>query len=257
MKNERNKEEDIFQNIQQAFENLPDNFSILEEQIEIELQMKYFDFARKVRKKDNVEECFEQREELFLPDMGEERKREILSALATIDDAKAFRTIEKFVESSEGEIRQWAVLALQESRMLLQTSLLEEQQVLISTGLGGKGKSLRYFVVFIHRVHNEMPDDTQQKILHDEMVFSLKQNNGDLESMDFKEGFTSALVLLPLQIEIQQFFNDIIDECNQYGNFLEEDVLVTNVKILSGSEILQAIHQFKNNLTEKNDGKQN
>ncbi len=40
-------EEDIFyNNIQKALENLPDNFNILEEKIDIEIQMQYFDFLK-------------------------------------------------------------------------------------------------------------------------------------------------------------------------------------------------------------------
>ncbi len=131
----------FYHNIRKALEELPENFSILEEQIEIELQMKYFEYAEKYRNQQQAEACFENREELFKTDVNEDRKKEILSSLAMLDEVKAFRTIERFVKEAKGEIRQWAILAMQESRMLLQTSLLDEQQVFISTGLGVKDKS--------------------------------------------------------------------------------------------------------------------
>ena len=145
------EEKQFYQNIQKVLDDLPDNFSILEEQIDIEVQMKYFEFAKKVRSRNLVSECFENREQLYLPEVSLERKREILLSIATIDDVKAFRAIEKFVGMAEGEIKQWAVLAFQESRMLIQSSLLDEQMVFISTGLGGKGQKLRYYVVFINK----------------------------------------------------------------------------------------------------------
>jgi hypothetical protein len=44
-------------------------------------------------------------------------------------------------------LKDWAALSLQESRMTLESSLLDENQVIISTGLGGKAKKLRYFAV--------------------------------------------------------------------------------------------------------------
>ena len=56
------------------------------------------------------------------------------------------------------------------------------------------------------------------------------------------EGFSSAQVMLPLSAEIKSVFQSVIDECNQYGGFLHEDLIVTNVKILSRSEIIQIIH---------------
>ena len=158
---------------------------------------------------------------------------------------KAYRTLEKFVKESDGHLKQWGILALQESRMLMQSSLLDEQQVFISTGLGGKGKKLRYFTVFINANKDALLTETQQKLLKDELVFELKKHDGIVESMDFMEGFSSGLVMLPLQVDIKSVFQNVISECNQYGGFLQEDLIITNVKVLSRGEIIQLIHQKK------------
>ena len=240
------KEDKLYNNIQKALEDLPNNYSILEEQIDIEIQMKYFEFSKTIRDKDIAEACFEEREQLFDDGVEEERKKEILAAIAVYNDVKAYRTLEKFVEESAGELRHWGVLALQENRMLMHSSLLDEQQVFISTGLGGKGKKLRYFVVFLGNQPNEMLNDTQQKLLKNELVFELKKHDGEFESMDFMEGFSSAQLMLPLSANIKQVFQNVIDECNQYGGFLSEDIIVTNVKVLSRGEIIQLIHQRNN-----------
>ena len=240
-------EEDKFYNdIQKALQDLPKNYSILEEQIDVEVQMKYFEFTQKIRQNDNSEECFQHRDELFSDETEDERKKEILTSIAVYDDVKAYRTLEKYVAVAEGELKQWGILALQESRMLMHSSLLDEQQVFISTGLGGKGQKLRYFVVFLGVDKEDLLTETQQKLLKDELIFELKKHDGVFESMDFMEGFSSTLVMLPLSAEIKQLFRNVIDECNQYGNFLEEDLVITNVKILSRGEIIQLIHQKKN-----------
>jgi hypothetical protein len=81
------------------------------------------------------------------------------------------------------------VLALQENRMLLQTSLLDEQQFFISTGLGGKGKKLRYYLVFINRNRNELLTKTQQKLVKDELIFGLKPEDGNLNPSIFLKDF--------------------------------------------------------------------
>ena len=234
--------EKFYKNIQKVLEDLPENFSILEEQIDIEIQMKYFEYSKLVREKKDLEEWFEKREELFDKETSEERIKEILSAIAVVDDVKAYRTLEKFVEGAKGELKQWGILALQESRMLMQTSLLDEQQVFISTGLGGKGRKLRYFVVFLNKEQSELLTASQQKLLKNELIFELNKHDGEFESMDFMEGFSSSLVILPLSTEIKTVFQTVIDECNQYGGFLHEDLIVTNVKVLSRSEIIQIIH---------------
>lgn len=239
------EEDKFYNNIKKAFEDLPENFSILEERIDIEIQMKYFEFSKKLKEEDTAEACFISREELFDATVDEERKKEILTSIAVFDDVKAYRTLEKFVSESEGDIKQWGVLALQESRMLMHSSLLDEQQVFISTGLGGKGQKLRYYVVFLSEKKDIMLNKTQQKLLKDELVFELNKHDGEFESMDFMEGFSSTLVMLPIDAEIKNVFQNVIDECNQYGNFLQEDLVITNVKVLSRSEIIQLIHQKK------------
>lgn len=239
------EEKQFYHNIQRVLENLPDNFSILEEQIDLDIQVKYFELANRVRSKKNAAKCFKNREELFLDDISEDRKREILLAIASIDDVKAFRTIEKFVGLAEGELKQWAVLAFQESRMLIQSSLLDEQQVFISTGLGGKGQKLRYYVVFINKNQNIILTKTQQKLLKDELIYELNQHKGEFESMDFSEGFSTVLVMLPLQSDLKKLFRSVIEECNQYGDFLDDDMIVTNVKVMSRNEILEMLKQNK------------
>lgn len=237
-------EEDIFyENIQKALENLPDNFSILEEQIDMEVQLQYFEFTGKIRKPEFPEECFKNREQLFDTEVGTERKREILSGIANIDDVAAFRTIEKFLQSASGELKSWATLAFQESRMLMQSSLLDEQQIFISTGLGGKGHKLRYFTVFINQQQQEILTSTQRKLLKDELIFEMEKCGGEFEVIDFMEGFSSAQVMLPLKADIKQVFRNIVDECNQYGHFLKEDFMITNVKILTRGEIIQFLEE--------------
>ena len=244
-------EEDIFyNNIQKALEDLPGNFNILEERIDIAVQMKYFEFSRKLRKRNDLEEFFENREELFSAETDRKRKKEILAALAAYDDVQAYRTIEKFSEEPDSDLKEWTVLALQESKMLMQSSLLDEQQVFISTGLGGRGQKLRYCVVFINQEREEMLNKTQQKLVKDELIFALEKENSEFEVISFFEGFCTSLLLLPLTADLKMIFKGVIDECNQYGNFLQEDMIVTNVKDLSRGDIIQLLNEKNDNTDE-------
>jgi hypothetical protein len=45
------------------------------------------------------------------------------------------------------------------------------------------------------------------------------------------------LSVIPLQIPIQPLFEKVIEECNLYGNFIDQECLITNVKILTGKQI--------------------
>ena len=241
------EEDNIFNDNQRIFDDLPDNFNILEEQIDLEIQMKYFEYSKKIKEKKTKKNYLEDGDQLFQPEISLDTKKELLIGLAGLDDVKAYRTIESYLKDSMGDMRSWAVLALQENRMLLQTSLLDEKQYFISTGLGGKDKKLRYYVVFIHRERDDLLSATQQKLLKDELIFCLKPDQGEFESIDFSEGFSSAQVLLPVTSDIKRVFTNVVEECNQYGDFLEEDMIITNVKVLSRSEILEIINNQDNN----------
>ena len=240
------KDEEFYNDIQKIFEDLPGNFNILEEQIDLEVQLKYFELSRKVREDESEKNYLEFADELLSAETDVGRKKEILIGLAGTDDVKAYRILEKSLEQMDSELRSWAVLALQENRMLIQTSLLDEQQFFISTGLGGKGKKLRYYVVFINSNRNKILTKTQQKLVKDELIFGLKPEEGEFESIDFSEGFSASQVLLPVTADIKKLFSNVVEECNQFGDFLEEDMIITNVKVLSRNEILDIINKQNN-----------
>jgi len=232
-----------YEEIRKAFDEIPDNFNILEEQIDIDEQFSYFEISKKLRENSEaVTGIPENIGELYLSDTTVERKRELLVLLALVPDVKAYRMLEDYIPKADKAVRNWAVLALHESRMLLQSSLLDEKQVFISTGLGGKGKMLRYYVVFITSTPDKLLKKSQQKLLKDELIFALKKEKGEFESIDFSEGFASSLLLLPLKAILKEVFAGIIEECNQFGNFLDEDIILTNVKVLSRSEIIDFIN---------------
>lgn len=240
------KDENNLKLIQDAINSLPEDFSILEEQIDIELQMAYFDMAKNERNEKMDESVITQaKTDLYKPDSSFESKKQLLVKLAGFDEIEAFRTIESFHKEASGVIKDWAVLALQESRMVIQSSLLGEQQVFISTGLGGKGQNIRYFVAMIHADYGASFNDTQQKLIESEFQFFLNKSDGELEDMTFVGSFAMAIFLFPLKKNLHLIFKSFIDESNQYGNFLNEDVIITNVKKLTVNELKSFVNKTK------------
>lgn len=216
---------------------MPKHFSILEEQINVELQMEYFNYSRDLKSSFSQEYLLEHLNDLLDPNTTLEEKKNLLVLLASLEKVEAFRTIEKYAKSPDPELKDWSILALQESRMVIQSSLMDEQQVYISTGLGGKGLNLRYFVVIVGREGVQAYSDVQQKIIKNEMEFSIKKSDGELEEIHFEENLAMALVLLPIKSDIQSVFVTIITECNQYGDFVRPDIVITNVKRMTIDEI--------------------
>jgi hypothetical protein len=238
-------EDNIYKKIQEAISSLPENFSILEEQIDVELQMEYFNYSRDLKTGFPVELILQHQDDLFDPDIPLDEKKNLLVLLASQEKVEAFRTIEKYAQHPDPELREWSILALQESRMVIQSSLMDEQQVYISTGLGGRDQKLRYFVVFISNENVEEYSTVQRKLIQTELEYALSHNNGLLEEINFEKDLAIALLLLPVKSDIQGVFSSVINECNQYGDFVRPDIIITNVKRMSINEIRRFINREK------------
>lgn len=237
------EENNIYKKIQDAISSLPQNFSVLEEQIDIELQMEYFNYGRDLKPGFTPEVIMEHRGDLFDDTVPLEEKKNLLVLFASLEKVEAFRIIEKYAKNPDPELREWSILALQESRMVIQSSLMDEQQVYISTGLGGRGQKLRYFVVMIGRDDNVDYSPVQKKLVQTELEYAVKHNDGELEEVTFDKNMAIALMLLPVKSDLQGVFSSVINECNQYGDFIRPDIIITNVKRMTVDEIKKFVNK--------------
>lgn len=193
------------------------------------------------------EKVLQHQADIFDPAVPLDEKKNLLVLLASLEKVEAFRTIEKYAKKPDPELREWSILALQESRMMIQSSLMDEQQVYISTGLGGRGQKLRYFVVLIGREDDKDYSPVQQKLLNNELEFAITKIDGELEEMRFHKNLAIAIILLPVKSDIQGVFIGVINECNQYGDFVRQDIIITNVKRMSVDEIKLFVNRKKEN----------
>jgi hypothetical protein len=229
-------EENIYDRIQGIFGHFPENFSILEEQIDIDLQMEYFEFSRNYKQNPATQKILTRKEQLFQKQYPITRKKRLLVQLASLDEVEAYRAIEKYLQDPDPEIKEWAILAFQESRMLIQSKLLDVNQVFISTGLGGRGSKLRYFVVLINNF-GKVFEDLQKRVIKTEFEFLLKKHDAELEEVNFIKNYCTLLAMVPIRASIRDVFKAAIAECNEYGDFIKNNFIVTNVKALSYEEI--------------------
>ncbi len=240
-------EANIYEKIQELFGSFEGNLKILEEQIDSEVQTEYFEYTRNLDQEFDPDDVIEKKEDIFEQHTSEENKKCMLAQLASIDSVEAFRTIERYVKDPDQNLQDWAKLALQESKLLLESKILDENLVLISTGLGGKGLKLRYFVAFIAR-NNLSLSDLQKKIVKDEVSFAVKRKMGAIEEIICYRNIITIVSLVPINVAVQTLFDLVVKECNQFGNFLYENYLITNLKILSVDEIREFISVHYNQL---------
>jgi len=235
-----NEGEYSFENIKDVINSIPNNFNILEEVVDIEVQKEFFETTTNFMIDENADVS-------VLVDIlnnektSLEERKSILKNLASIDSIDAFRAIEKYNQSPLPELKEWTILSLQQSRMIIQSSLLDEQQVFISTGLGGKKDKLRYFLIFPYHHPIESLHEYQISALKNELEFNISKNDGTIEQLEFNNKYAAALILLPLKAPIPEIIKDIIEECNQFGYYLSSDALITNMRKFNNEEIIQII----------------
>ena len=195
------EDNDIFKKFRDSFSKIDGHFHILEQRVPVERQMEYFKYSEKIRKDQDKPDISKMDFSVFEdslddPESTVEHKKYVLSMLATSRQVKAYRILEEYAQAPDPDVADWAYMALMESRIALESELSDEKQIYISTGLGGKGEKLRFYV----------------------LVF-----------------------LIPVRADIKQALDKVINECNQYGNFLSQVFTITNVKELSAEEVEEII----------------
>lgn len=229
--------DNILSHITQLLKQNPQNFTIVEDQIDLEIQMEYFKMSRTIKDDTNTDINQLMSDCLSAPDASVIEIKRLLVYLASVASVDSYRKIEKFYNDvSDESLRAWCALALKECRMMMESTLLDERQVLISTGMGGKNGKLRYFIVLFSRNGDEF-NDTQKKIIRSEFEFTMGNERSDIEKLEFDKRFAKITSLIPLDVEIKNTVQKAVVECNIFGDFINNNFIITNVKPLKTEEI--------------------
>jgi len=211
---------------------------VIEAIIDPDTHLEYIDYALKLKKeKFDVDNVKEQADELFSDNKEIKDKKRLLTLMAKVDDVSIYRKIERYAQKPDKELEEWAKIAKQESLTLIQSSLLEEEQILISTGLGGKGNKIRFFIV-LKAENEEKFSDLFVNVIKKEVNFSLSNNNCELEKLEFGDYFFSITALFPLDFDIiEKILGEITEELKEIGLDISEKYLLTNVKTIEIDEV--------------------
>jgi hypothetical protein len=242
------KNEDAFTHFREALNDMEGNFHILEQRVPVELQMEYFKYSEQLRKTtpDPGEAGLERHKDtLHSPESSTEEKRHALAGLAVSKDVKAYRLLEEYVGDPDPEMTHWAYLALMESRMSLESELLDRQQVYISTGLGGKGDKLRFYALFFSD-ENKPFEAYQRQVIEREFAYCLRQDGCPVERLTIHDTYVELVFLISVHLDLKSILEHLINECNEYGDFLSTGFTITNVKELSSEEIAALIQKKSN-----------
>ena len=247
------EEGDVFKKFRDSFSKMDGHFHILEQRVPVELQMEYFKYSEQVRKERakpdlNDMDYITFRESLSNPESTTDYKKYILSMLATSREVKAYRMLEDYVQHPDEDVSNWAYMALMESRISLESELSDEKQIYISTGLGGKGEKLRFYVLMLSRDRKPF-QEYQRKVIEREFAYFLPKADCEIERLTIGEQYVELVFLIPVRADIKLTLDKVINECNQYGDFLSDIFTITNVKELTEQEVTDIINKNGNSKT--------
>ena len=241
------EEGDVFKKFRDSFSKMDGHFHILEQRVPVELQMEYFKYSEQVRKERAKPDLNDMdytafRESLSNPESTTDYKKYILSMLATSREVKAYRMLEDYVQHPDEDVSNWAYMALMESRISLESELSDEKQIYISTGLGGKGEKLRFYVLMLSRDRKPFLE-YQRKVIEREFAYFLPKADCEIERLTIGEQYVELVFLIPVRADIKLTLDKVINECNQYGDFLSDIFTITNVKELTEQEVTDIINK--------------
>ena len=261
MSNSKPDSNDLMRKFANSLQDLQGNFHILEQRVPVQRQVAYFKFSDKLKREqpsplpfedERVDEIFaalqdEEKEGIERP--GKAEKRRLLSLLAISHSVKAFRLLQSYIANPDPEVADWAAMALMECRLALETELSDEKQIYIATALGGKGQKLRFSIVLYAKgTTSFLP--FQRQTIEDEITFHFSHADCEIERLEIKDQYVRLLCLLPVKADVQAIFDKILNGCNEFGDFLQHGLTISNVQEISEEEILQEIERQQNESTE-------
>jgi len=234
-KNKIENQEEMLNQMREIAKLNPEKLQIIETSVDSQLQIDFFENLQNLNIDNTDIDISVLYNELTNSETSIKRKKEILAIYTILGEVESYRILENYLKIAPNDLKTWAFLACQQARIFLESNLLEESKIYIASGLGGKDYRLRYFFAFSAK--NVNYSDSQKNIVKGEIEYYLKKYDGIIENIKFKEKYCISVVLMPLYVNLVDLIQDVVTEINQYGDFIQENVFLTNEKIVDINEL--------------------
>ena len=225
----------MFPELNEIFKNFK-NIQIIEHISDPQVAVDYFMYCAYKRDEDlDPDIVLEQAPQLFSDQLTLEQKKELIANLAIIDKIEAHNFLKQYIENPDPQLTDWASVALQENTARLQSALLNEPQLIITSTLGGKNNKLRYFAIVYTKNFTPL-QDWQTQLIEKELNFAFDKTGVELEQIQFGQFFANLVLLVPLDVELYQILTNTITKINELGDFLEQNPIINTDKIFSIDE---------------------
>jgi len=238
------------QNLEQFLSQISGNFTVAEHGVHPDVMQRFIKISNKLNKYDEANEDIEPlKEKLQNPETPTKVKEKILARLATIRSVAAFRLVEQYYLNCAAEEKSFASLAYSQSRHLIENQLTDNNSGLIITGLGGKGKRLRYFFMIVLESDQNL-SNAIHRLINAEVEETLKENDCEVEKIDYFTSHLAVTALVPLEKNLANIIDIITEKCNELIHVFLKNFFVTNGFLPSDimtNEIIDKLRKNKDN----------
>lgn len=223
---------------------------ILEQEIPLEVQKEYFVFSEKMKKdrsfEDVEEEDFDFMKKLVAdPEEDLYKRKFYLCVLSMQHKVPLFRFLQSLVGDERMEaVKDWLSMVVLDCQMAIEKELSGKQQVLVSCAMGGKDKKIRFYALMMAREDKPF-EEYQKKVIENEVLDGLKAMNVDVEMFRIREQVVEIQMLVPFDMIDVGRFERLVEECNVYGNFLDKNVIITNMGVFTEEMIQNKLSKRK------------
>jgi len=175
---------------------------------------------------------------LELPEKNIDSIKKWLVHISKFTRTESLEIFKEVLENPEfTEIHAWAQMCDMILKANFRSEILNEDQMFMLTGMGGKDNKIRMFVGFV--TDNKVDfTEVQANVLKKELSFTLNKHKGELEKIEFDAEVAKAIFLLPFDARIGDIISQAVEKANELGHYIKDNFLFTNNGELSRHEIL-------------------
>lgn len=209
--------------IRELLNEMPKNLRTIEEGITGDAINEYYELVKKLKDEGGIEVFFEELKAKTGRPTEHDIKR-MLVALSHIGDVQSFREIEKIYQTTENDLKNFALVALEQCRLILENEILDEPIGFIATGLGGRDNKFRcYFVVASLQKPLTKPIEQLITAAYEDIC---KEMDSELEEVENHGHY----LLIKALISFNYAIGPLIDAGIEQFDFLQKEYMCTNVE---------------------------
>jgi len=85
--------------------------------------------------------------------------------------------------------------------------------------------------------------DYQRKLIEQEIPFYIDRHDGQMEEIQLGKNYFTMVFLNAFDNDVRTIVHNAIEECNQYGDFISTEYVITNVRRFTVEEIERELNK--------------